>query len=38
MKYKIIIADSRFMEEIEDDSIHLVVTSPPYYGTPNHNR
>jgi len=28
--HKIIIGDSRKMEEIDDESIHLVVTSPPY--------
>ncbi len=28
--YKVIIADSRCMEEIEDSSVHLIVTSPPY--------
>jgi len=36
---KIIIADSRAMAEVEDESINLVVTSPPYwhikdYGVP----
>lgn len=28
--HKIIIGDSRRMEEIDDTSVHLVVTSPPY--------
>ena len=28
--HKIIIGDSRDMKEVEDSSIHLVVTSPPY--------
>jgi len=28
--HRIIIGDSRNMEEIEDESVHLVVTSPPY--------
>ncbi len=28
--HKIIVGDSRRMEEIEDESVHLVVTSPPY--------
>ncbi len=28
--HKIIIGDSRRMEELEDESVHLVVTSPPY--------
>ncbi|WP_175059281.1 site-specific DNA-methyltransferase [Thermococcus sp. 2319x1] len=29
-KHKIIFGDSRRMYEIEDESVHLVVTSPPY--------
>ncbi|MDD3629785.1 MAG: DNA methyltransferase [Bacteroidales bacterium] len=29
--HKIIIGDSRNMDEIADESIHLVVTSPPYW-------
>ncbi|MDP8237946.1 MAG: DNA methyltransferase [Candidatus Hatepunaea meridiana] len=29
--HKIIIGDSRSMIEIPDRSIHLVVTSPPYW-------
>ncbi len=29
-KHTVIIGDSRSMREIEDESIHLVVTSPPY--------
>ncbi|ALM76166.1 DNA-methyltransferase [Thermococcus barophilus] len=28
--HKIIFGDSRSLEEIEDESVHLVVTSPPY--------
>lgn len=28
--HKIIIGDSRRMEEIDDESVHLMVTSPPY--------
>jgi modification methylase len=28
--YRVIIGDSRYMRELADDSIHLVVTSPPY--------
>jgi modification methylase len=31
MKYKIIIGDSRRMDQINDNSVHLVVTSPPYW-------
>jgi len=39
-KHKIIIGDSRNMAEIQDESVQLVVTSPPYwqlkdYGTEN---
>ncbi len=30
-KHKIIIGDSRKMLEIPDESIHLIVTSPPYW-------
>ena len=38
--HKIIIGDSRHMQEIEDKSVHLIITSPPYwqlkdYGTKN---
>ncbi|MHA1596130.1 MAG: DNA-methyltransferase [Candidatus Asgardarchaeia archaeon] len=28
--HKIIIGDSRRMEELEDESVHLMITSPPY--------
>ncbi len=28
---KIVIGDSRDMKELEDDSVHLMVTSPPYF-------
>lgn len=31
MKHKIIIGDSRKMDELNDKSVHLVVTSPPYW-------
>jgi site-specific DNA-methyltransferase (adenine-specific) len=39
-KHKIIIGDSREMKEVADKSVHLVITSPPYwqlkdYGTSN---
>ncbi len=39
-KHKIINGDSRHMRELPDESVHLVVTSPPYwqlkdYGTEN---
>jgi len=30
-KTKMIIGDSRKMEEMEDESVHLVITSPPYW-------
>jgi len=29
--HKIIIGDSRHMDEIKNDSVHLVITSPPYW-------
>jgi modification methylase len=31
IKNKIIIGDSRFMKEVLDESIHLIITSPPYW-------
>lgn len=31
---KVIFGDSRNMSELPDESIHLVVTSPPYYNAP----
>lgn len=33
-EHKIIIGDSTNMNELEDGSIHLVVTSPPYFNAP----
>ena len=33
-KNKIIFGDCQKMEEVEDNSIHLVVTSPPYFNAP----
>jgi DNA modification methylase len=30
-KHKIFIADSRSMREVPDESVHLVITSPPYW-------
>lgn len=30
-KHKIIIGDSRNMAEVKDESVHLIVTSPPYW-------
>jgi site-specific DNA-methyltransferase (adenine-specific) len=29
--HKIILGDSRYMEEVQDESVHLVITSPPYW-------
>ena len=29
--HKIVIGDSRRMEEVPNESVHLVVTSPPYW-------
>jgi len=29
--HKIIIGDSRFMRQVGDESVHLVITSPPYW-------
>ena len=29
--HKIIIGDSRYMTEVRDESIHLIITSPPYW-------
>lgn len=34
IKNKIIFGDCQNMQEIEDNSIHLVVTSPPYFNAP----
>ena len=36
-KAKVIIGDSRKMLEIEDNSIQLIVTSPPYWSIKNYN-
>ena len=30
-KHKIIIGDSRYMSEVADESVHLIITSPPYW-------
>ncbi len=32
--HKIIIGDSRKMKELDDESIHLMITSPPYFNAP----
>ncbi|MDP3296470.1 MAG: DNA methyltransferase [Thermodesulfovibrionia bacterium] len=29
--YKIIIGDSRWMKEVSNESVHLIITSPPYW-------
>ena len=34
MDMKVIIGDSQDMHELQNDSIHLVVTSPPYFNAP----
>lgn len=30
-RHKIVVGDSRRMDEVSDESVHLVVTSPPYW-------
>ena len=30
-RHKIIIGDSRRMKEVPDESVHLIITSPPYW-------
>jgi site-specific DNA-methyltransferase (adenine-specific) len=30
-RHKIIIGDSRKMHEVQDESVHLIITSPPYW-------
>jgi len=32
--HRVVIGDSRKMKEIENEKVHLVVTSPPYYNAP----
>jgi len=34
MKNKLIFGDCQNMKELEDNSVHLVVTSPPYFNAP----
>ena len=34
MKNKIVFGDAKNMKELENNSIHLVVTSPPYFNAP----
>jgi DNA modification methylase len=34
--HKIIIGDSRNMEEIPDQSVHIIITSPPYWQLKNY--
>lgn len=34
MKHKIIFGNSMSMEELKDKSVHLIVTSPPYFNAP----
>jgi len=38
LSYRIIIGDSREMPEIDDSSVDLVVTSPPYYGITTYSK
>src|SRR5262245_57535513 len=33
-EHRIVFGDCRSMKEIQDESIHLMVTSPPYYNAP----
>ena len=35
-KHLVVIADSRKMPELENESVHLVVTSPPYFNVKNY--
>jgi len=32
--HKLIFGDAENMKELEDKSVHLVVTSPPYFNAP----
>ena len=34
MDMKVIIGDSQDMHELQEDSVQLVVTSPPYFNAP----
>jgi len=34
LQHRLIFGDAQSMPEIEDDSVHLVVTSPPYFNAP----
>jgi len=36
--HKIIIGDSRWMKEVSDESIHLIITSPPYWQLKDYGR
>lgn len=37
-RHQLILGDSRQMDEIEDESVHLVLTSPPYWTMENLQR
>ena len=37
LSVKIYCKDARFMDEVADDSVHLVVTSPPYFDLKDYN-
>ncbi len=34
MKNKVIFGDAQNMKELEDNSVHLIITSPPYFNAP----
>ena len=36
-EHKLIIDDSRTMKQVEDQSVHLIVTSPPYWNIKDYN-
>jgi len=37
-KHLIVIGDSRKMDRVEDESVHLIVTSPPYYNAKEYSQ
>jgi DNA modification methylase len=34
LRYRIVVGDARDMREVENETVHLVVTSPPYFNAP----
>ncbi|RZN13503.1 MAG: site-specific DNA-methyltransferase, partial [Methanosarcinales archaeon] len=36
--HKLIIGDSRQMKDVSDESIHLIITSPPYWQLKDYGR